>query len=258
MGTEYPNFMKLKNGSSWQHELSQKDFPSDSIWASFYEELLVFLNKLNNQFPQHKFAGDIHGRLQGNANLRDSAFAELASLKYIVSQLQCSVIELQPKGANGTEGEFLVRDLVGNEVFCEVKHPGWKGSASPERRKLPKYFQGDSGSFDNISDIRDTIKRAYNKFDPRRLNLLVINDDFMVSLNRERDKEYRDAKQALFSDPGGCFGSSQFENLGGVAVFNYDNPSRCTEIRQEWRVFPNPYAIKPLPASWTPARSRPG
>jgi hypothetical protein len=50
------------------------------------------------------------------------------------------------------------------------------------RTKLPKYIDSDGGAYANWKGVRDCIAAAYEKFTDHEPNLLVIADDFFVSL----------------------------------------------------------------------------
>lgn len=141
----------------------------------------------------------------------------------------------------------------GQNIFVEVKSPGWEGELADAERKAgrtkePKYRNGDGGAFGNWQPVQKRIIAAYPKFAPVQANLLVIADDLKVNLfdclAHVEIAVY--ANHAMYGEMG-YFTSPRFENLGGLGVFR--SLIRGDGVHYEFKLFDNPYA---LPATRLP------
>jgi hypothetical protein len=189
---------------------------------------------------------------KGRAHQRDEALAELRTA-FFFSRNGFPIVQWDPPGASGAVGEYLL-SANGHPVFTEVKSPGWEAELSEEERKAgrtkkPKYVHGDARAVAPWLQTRECIERAYHKFKDDQSNLLVIADDFHVSLVDDVEL----VQIGLFENRGiyggemGCFATSTYERLGGVALFSAKLMSRIVEY--EMIVLSNPFA---LPATQLP------
>jgi hypothetical protein len=228
-------------------------FPVCQAWADEFERILSF--------------ADIQGQLQAflprintdRSNQRDEALNELRVAFYL-HRNGFSIVSWEPLGLNGKRGEYSVRVPEEVNVFTEVKSPGWESELGAEERltgrtKLPKHLDGEGGAFANWEGIRKCIAspKTYPKFSLLQPNLLVIADDFFVSLhNTELQTEI-----ALYSDRSsygnerGYFSSSAYAALGGIGVFGAFLELGKMGVEYRFHVYKNPFALSQtkLPAS---------
>lgn len=217
-------------------------------WPAYAKELDVLLLFADEQ----GCLGDFIPRLEAKNTERDEAIQELR-VAYWLHHMGFPIAQWNPPGLGRMVGEYLIETSEGIKVFVEVKSPGWEGELSDAERKAgrakqPKYREGDGGAFGEWVPLRQCIasKRTYPKFDSARPNLLVIADDLKVNLTNCPEH----AKIALYADHTGygevgCFTSSRFENLGGVAIFSaYERGLwEARGVEYEFMVFPNPFAL---------------
>lgn len=216
----YPLLSKMAQASRW---LGRDQFPSE-IRAHEVEKWLEYIkgkNQLERFLPRLKDAPD----------KRDETLAEIYAAYFIEKCAGYPITTWEPSGNNGKLGEFSFT-FEGNEIFCEVKSPGWEreivdreGPNSP-RLNLPKYIPREGGSFDNSDYVCDTILKAYPKFPINKPTLLILVDDFKVSLSDDPI----DMWKALYKPNVGCFATSKYCNLGAVAVLDMEklDPSFCS------------------------------
>jgi hypothetical protein len=221
-------------GAAW---MSQDEFPSNQLWADEIERILSYAHA-QGMFEHYL------GALRGNANQRDSAIAELRVAFYF-NRNQFPVIEWEPKGENGNEGEYLIRSPEPERVFVEVKAPGWEGELSEEERangriKQGKHINGEARAIAPWERIQFAIDKAYKKFLPSARNILVIADDFFVGLEHGTQMH---ARMALYSaHHKGRFTDTRCERIGGIGIFWVENNGR--EIWYEMKLFLNPHCLK--------------
>src|SRR5256885_49696 len=67
--------------------------------------------------------------LCASRNQRDSAIAELR-VAYFLDRNHFRIVEWRPVGHAYKEGEFIARCPSGEEIFVEVKSPGWESELS--------------------------------------------------------------------------------------------------------------------------------
>jgi hypothetical protein len=185
-------------------------------------------------------------RLQSKAAQRDEALEELR-VAYLLHHSGFPIVQWSPQGLDGKVGEYLVAAPEGQNIFVEVKSPGWEGELSDAQReagrtKEPKYRGLEGGAIGNWRPVQKRIVAAYSKFAPVQANLLVIADDLMVSLL----DLFAHVEIAVYADDAmygemGYFTSSTFENLGGLAVFRA--LLQGDGIHYEFKLFDNPYAL---------------
>jgi hypothetical protein len=209
--------------------------PPSQRWADEFERVFsyadskgqfaIYFNRLtSDRYPQF-----------------DSYLAELR-VTYYFDCIGFPVTKWEPIPKSGNAGEYIVLCPSGEEVFVEVKSPGWESELKKEelkagRAKQEKNRDNEGRSIATYKAIQCAIQKAYKKFDADSHNLLVIVDDLFVSLAESPDMF---ARKALY-ESGGFFSSNAFENLGGVGIFWIDQNSEQLFYRME--LFINDYAL---------------
>ena len=113
------------------------------------------------------------------------------------------------------------------------------------RTKEPKYVQGDGRAVAPWLQVRECIKRAYHKFADDKPNLLLIADDFHVSLvdDLEQVKIALFETHTVFGGEAGYFTNAAYERLGGVALLGAHLMSNRDKIEYSLAVRANPFAL---------------
>lgn len=216
--------------------------PSSQRWADEFERVFSYADRIG-QFARY------FNRLTSNRYSQfDSSLSELR-VAFHMHRSGFPATKWEPIKKDGNEGEYIVVCPSGEEVFVEVKSPGWESQLTESeinagRARQDKHKDLEARSIATHKAIRFAIRKAYKKFDLSSPNLLVIADDLFVQLENAPKKF---AQWALY-EPGGCFTSSEFENLGGVGIFWVDQES--DELGYRMELFINGYAL--------PAASIPG
>lgn len=221
--------------------------PSCLEWADEHEAWLRFV----------KDGGALHHylpRLRGPKEKRDEAFAEIAPAYFFGTKCGLSIFEWEPAGANGKLGEYLMGFDRRQPVFVEVKAPGWEQEIAKAegqeslRLQQPKYIQAEARATAPWASVRHAVTKAYPKFLDTLRNLLVINDDLVVTLldwsptvtkiGLYTPKSVGHTSGYLAED--GPLADGRFERLGAVAVFNV---RLVSTIEYRLRIFENPHAL---------------
>ena len=219
----------------------QDAFPAWQEFAGEFERLLTYADG-TGQFQRFR------PRLTATKTQRDETLQEIR-VAYFFDLCKFPITSWEPLGHGIKAGEFCIRTSPSDHVFIEVKSPGWEGELSPAERaagraKREKYINGEARAYAPWERIRFTIQKAYPKFSPTQPNLLVIADDFFVSLEHstfpmqialfEKSRAYRDEQ--------GYFVTNSFEKLGGVGTF-WLKPSGV-KVNYGFRLFTNPRALQ--------------
>jgi hypothetical protein len=188
-------------------------------------------------------------RLEARNAQRDEALSELR-IAYLFDESRFPVVQWEPPGLNGKVGEYLLGTPEGQNIFVEVKSPGWEGALTEAARKagrarLPKFIpQAEGGAIGNWQPLQRCIasEKTYPKFAPTQPNLLA--DDLHVDLFEipEHIEVALYADHALYGEVG-YFTTPRFENLGGVALFRAFSELRSSGIEYEFQLFANPFAL---------------
>ena len=238
----YPLLHEVTQGAQW---VGADEFPSSTVWAEEHEKWLRFIRDagaLDHYLP----------RLRRPKERRDETFAEIAAAYFLVTRCGMTVIEWEPKGANGRVGDFLL-DGPSGRVFIEVKSPGWEaeivqaeGRASP-RLQQPKYIP-EARATAPWAAIRHAVEKAYPQLPDDVPTLLVINDDLMVSLldwpeaiENALYARKRPGQVSGYLAKDGPFVDARRERLGSVGALNIKVPLAAVEYR--FRLFDNPHAL---------------
>jgi hypothetical protein len=207
-------------------------YPSSPQYVTELEGLLAFIqahNRLDLFWPK---------LTAPRTQQRDDALQELRVARLLTSS-GFPISEWEPAGSANFIGEFSVEVPQSPPIFVEVKSPGWEGQLSQEQRdagraKQEKYQGMEGGADDPWRAIRRSVRKAYPKFTANHSNLLVIADDRFMPLATWGDLP---AEQALYHSgmtldgESGYFTTKDFENLGGVALFNAEIEMAETETK---------------------------
>lgn len=227
----------IYDGAPWAGD----GYPAWQMFADELELLLAFAARAGVLEMYSK-------ELRGRASQRDSAIEELR-VANLLKLNGFPITQWRPVGLPPKEGEFLVRGTDGAEIFVEVKSPGWESEITAEERhagrlQQPKY-RGTEAFYGNSSaGVRFAIDKAYPKFDPKRVNVLVVADDLLFPLGYESSFWVRDA---LYRDDG-KFTTGAYESLGGVGFLV--KQQRDERAWAEMRLFLNQHALRPLPTAF--------
>jgi hypothetical protein len=217
-------------------------YPATPAYAKELDVLLSFADD-QGRLP------DTVPRLESKNTQRDEALDELR-VAYLLHHSQFPIVQWEPPGLNGKVGEYLIGTPEGQNVFVEVKGPGWESQLSDTERqagraKRPKYQHLEGAPLANWEPVQKCTSRAYPKFAPTQPNLLIIADDLKVPLHESLEQ----VEIGLYVDherygERGCFTSAEFEDLGGLGIFRAVSlPSLAESIEYEFKLFDNPFAL---------------
>jgi len=235
-------FDTVFNKPKWR---GKDDFPSCDEWKNEYNNWLLFIqnkNQLKRYLP----------RLNDSKTMRDETFAEISSAYLMEVKLKYPVIRWEEKTVGDRDVDFVIR-AGSNEIYSEVKSPGWESELTQEerlsgRKDLPKYRNAEVRSVAPWQNIRYALKKSYPKFLPNCKNLLILKDDlFMGILDWPRNIINIDI--ALFEDIGtydnerGYFVNNVFENIGGILIWGC---RLTTRIKYRWKFIANKNSKEPF------------
>ncbi len=217
--------------------LGNSDIVNDN-WKKEINKWLVFIK---NKGELKRF---IPRLTKMNNSKRDEALAEISSAYLLDNELNFVVIGWEVPTKNNKNVDFVIKGKS-DEIFCEVKSPGWEGELSKKeilegRKDQSKYKHLEWRSFAHWKNIRYAIKKAYPKFLSNCKNLVIIQDDLFVSILDFPTKIPIDI--ALYEETGqynnekGYFSNSDYENVGG-SLFIDINPTNSKKYKIKF--FPN-------------------
>ena len=189
---------------------------------------------------------NLEPRVESRAAQRDETIEELRVACFLHDN-GFPIVRWNPPGLNGKVGEYLVRTSEAQDIFVEVKSPGWEGQLSVAelkagRAKRPKYDRMGGGAVGNWLAVQKSIAAAYPKFDSVQPNLLVIADDLMLGLcDSLWQVEIAVSNEHAGYGEMGYFTSPRFESLGGLGVFWHSVGRHGVQYRL--KIFDNPYAL---------------
>jgi hypothetical protein len=181
---------------------------------------------------------------------RDEALAEISSAYLLENELNFIVTGWEVPTKNNKNVDFVIERKV-NEIFCEVKSPGWERELSKKelmegRKDQRKYIPSECRFFGHWKNIRYAIKKAYPKFLSNYKNLVIIQDDLWVNiLDFPTDIQIEIAllnNSIAYDATKGVFVDREYENVGGVLFININPASR--EKIYKYKFFANPNALK--------------
>src|SRR3990172_7277016 len=169
-------FDNVFKNPKWQ---GQDDFPSSDTEKNEVNKWLEFIQtkgQLKRYLP----------RINDKKTLRNEALAEIGSAYYLESKLKYPIAGWEKKTTGGKDVDFII--LAGSdEIYCEVKSPGWEGELTQEerikgRKNLLKYISGDGHFTASWRQIRYALKKSYPKFLSHCKNMVILNDDLFVTI----------------------------------------------------------------------------
>ncbi len=214
---------------------------SDIINDNWKKEINKWLVFIKNKGELKRF---IPRLTKTNNSKRDEVLAEISSAYLLENELNFVVIGWEIPTKNNKNVDFVIKGNS-DEIFCEVKSPGWEGELSKKeilegRKDQSKYKHLEWRSFAHWKNIRYAIKKANPKFLSNCKNLLVIQDDLFVSILDFPTKTPIDI--ALYEETGqynnekGYFANSDYENVGGILFIDI-NPTNSKKYKIKF--FPN-------------------
>lgn len=220
--------------------LGNSNIINDS-WKKEIDKWLVFIE---NKGELKRF---IPRLTKMDNNKRDEALAEISSAYFLENELHFIVTGWEVPTKNNKNVDFVIERKV-NEIFCEVKSPGWEGELSKKelmggRKDKRKYIPSECRFFGHWKNIRYAIKKAYPKFLSNCKNLVIIQDDLWVNiLDFPTDIQIEIAlfeDQSVYNNEKGVFTNSDYENVGGVLFININPTSRKKIYKYKFFVNPN-------------------
>jgi hypothetical protein len=219
---------------------------------AYVTELDVLLKFADERGCLYRFVPTLESR----DKQRDEAINELR-LAYLLDSLGFTIVGWDPPGANGKKGQFTLESPEKVQIFTEIKSPGWESELSPKARaagrtKEPKYKGLAGGAVGNWRPVHRCIssEKTYPKFTDNQSNLLIISDDLFLKLFYslfQVEGALYGPKQHYEQD--GYFTTNQFENIGGLGIFNCESNYSVRGISYEFIVYENHSA---LPATKLP------
>ncbi len=219
----HPLLYRISRRALW---IGQDDYPAFIEWADEHEKWLQFLSE-RGEFDRFR------PRLESSAAKRDETFAEIGAAYFLEKRCGLALTAWEPPGVGRTTGEFLVGVRPGQQIFVEVKSPGWEaeivaaeGFASP-RLQQPKYLDVESRWTNPWEPVRKSIAKAYPKMPDSMPTLLIIHGDLIVPLTEWRQnveialycKRVNGHKTGYLAEDG-CFVDPRYERLGAVGILN--------------------------------------
>ena len=221
---------------------------SDIKNVSWKNEIEKWLLYINNKGELNRFLSRL---TKMDSRKINEVLAEISSAYLLNNELNFVVTGWEVPTKNNKNVDFVIKGKS-DEIFCEVKSPGWEGELSKKelmggRKDQPKYKHLEWRSFAHWKNIRYAIKKAYPKFLSNCKNLLIIQDDLFVSiLDFPTDTQIEIAlfeEQAVYNNEKGVFVGNDYENVGGVLLINI-NPTSRNKV-YKYKFFANPNALKP-------------
>lgn len=253
---KYNLLYKMLEESVWK---DQDAFPSDDVWAKEVENWLEFI-KSKGQIDR------FWSRLtKQDTKKRDEALAEIRSAYFLDKRLGFSIADWEPKSNKGKKCDFVL-SVNSNNIFCEVKNPGWESDFVKEqgigtqRLKMPKYVHCEARAVDNSGAIRNAINKAYEQLPQNEKNLLIIDDDLWMPILDESSISDSielplSISRTLYYEPSlspfvdtkqkGCFTTDLYQQLSGILLLHIVNVNGVISYRN--KIFDNPFAVNKLP-----------
>ncbi|MCP4545814.1 MAG: hypothetical protein GY835_05030 [bacterium] len=191
-------------------------FPAHQCWADEFERALQMLDK-------EGVLSDFVDRLSMGER---GVWAEVWAAYYF-DQQRFRFCRWQPEYVAGRPGDMEVSLDNSSPVFVEVKRPGWQGELSSEeldtgRADRPKYINAEVRSFDNVTPIMYSLRKALPKLREYSANIIVVVDDMFVSPLETHDSIFRDQFRAALHD---C----EFMYISGVLLLKPVLYTECVE-----------------------------
>lgn len=223
----------IRHTSKWG---DVSEFPAFQAWADEVEKVLSFL-------VAHGMFERFLPRLRARESERDAALAE-ARAAFFFARNGFRILAWEPEAVAGRPGDLEIQWTNTEPIFVEVKGPGWEGELSKEeiaagRQHGLKYINAEGRAVGPIGRVVYCLGKSVPKFDPKRVNLVVVVDDLFISPT-ELPKDY--LQQSLQHE----LAAPEYAKVGGVFLLNPASHSGPIEYRKFF--VPNTGALVQMPA----------
>lgn len=195
------------------------EFPSSDEWKREIDKWLQYIQR-KGQLARYR------PRLNDSKTRRDEALAEISSAYFLEEKLGHKVLRWEEKTVGDRDVDFVAK-VNSQEVFCEVKSPGWEGELDPQerlggRKALPKYINAEARFIGPWQSIRHAIAKSYPKFLDNQKNLVVMRDDLFVGpLDARGNLEIALLEEhGIYGGEKGYFADKRFERVGGFLALD--------------------------------------
>ena len=240
-------FNSVFNNSTWK---GQDDFPSCIEWKVEINKRLEFIKNKNerNRFLK---------RLNSTKTQRDEALAEILAAYILEEKLNYKIIEWERTTIGARNVDFIIMADF-QEIYCEVKSPGWEAELNQTekmsgRKFQPKYIDAEARSLGPWANIQYAIIKAYPKFLSDKMNMVIMCHDLYIGLleddlntNISLYSNYSHFNSIIKKEQKGCFSDNTFENIGGLLIIEDYLFSQDSEVTYKYKFFPNKYSINPI------------
>lgn len=238
-------FDSVFNNPQWK---GQDHFPSCKEWKLEINKRLEFIKSKNelNRFLK---------RLNATKTQRDEALAEILAAYVLEEKLKYKIIQWEKPTINGKNIDLLV--LIGSEeIFCEVKSPGWEAELSQkerlsDRKSKPKYINAEVRSVAPWENIQYSLFKAYGKFLPDKKNIVILCHDLFdgflelpndLNINNSLYSNSLHFNNLIKKNGKGCFSDNTYENIGGLLLIEDYLFCKDNEVTYKYKFFPNKYS----------------
>ncbi|MHB8276456.1 MAG: hypothetical protein ACYDIA_02225 [Candidatus Humimicrobiaceae bacterium] len=237
-------FDSVFNNPTWK---GKDDFPAFLEWKLEINKRLEFIKNKNelNRFLK---------RLNATKTQRDEALSEILAAYILEEKLNYKIIEWERNTIGKRDVDFVIMADF-QEIYCEVKSPGWEAELNQTEktsgRKLqPKYINAEVRSLGPWENIQYSIIKAYPKFLTDKNNMVIMCHDLFLGLLEDdlntnialysKDNRYN---SIIKKEQKGCFSNNTFENIGGLLIIEDNLYSGNKEVTYKYKFFPNNYSL---------------
>lgn len=228
----------ISNGAKW---LDDDNFPACQVWADEVERVLQHLQS------QGIFERFLPRLRDVDAKHRDAKLAE-ARVSFFLFRNGFRILEYDPSGADGTEGDLLVQWQDATPIFVETKGPSWRGELLPraedERSRITAPQQ--------LQEFKERIRKPKEQalearwVDPAGQALWVVEENALKKLSDNRPNLVAVADD-LFVTPVGLpnlkavvefeyMGRAAFDRLGAILFLKPEHRKSAIEYRIDFIV----------------------
>ena len=196
-------------------------------WPVYQAEIRRWLSFIKRESQMARYQQRMQSR-----NWQDY-LAEISTAYFLVNKKKLRIVEWEPSNEEGKFGEFIIKNLNAQKIFCSVKRPSWKRAIIDQegispRLKQNKFIHNEAWFSTTLEDIRCCINGAMEQLHKTIPNLLIINDDL-----RDSPLELPNViENALFEDHGiygkevGYFANDQHGLVSGILFLNIVSQGR--------------------------------
>lgn len=240
-------FDSVFNNPAWK---GKDDFPAFPEWKLEINKRLEFIK---NKGMLNRFLK----RLNAKKTERDEALSEILVAYVIEEKLNYKIIEWDRNTIGKRDVDFVI--ISGSqEIYCEVKSPGWEAELSHTekmsgRKHQPKYIDAEARSLGSWENIQYAIIKAYPKFLSDENNMVILCPDLFLDLLEDNlntnialysnDKRHN---SIIKKEQKGFFSDNTFENIGGLLIIENYLYSGNKEVTYKYKFFPNNYSLNPI------------